>query len=227
MPSNPLQRAHNDAPARRSFPRVGACSYPRAVNDPVGLCLRLVFKRRTSCPNPRAGGLILANMQQYRSAFITQLNREVQHADEQQRFVQVLDHFIQWSALRPGKLGLADVTGRQHVVSFNRVADGAVFWTAYARDRGAKLEILPRARTSLSAERLQDILAVIGSVTVEPVSEETPLRIPFAALKNADARARVTDLLQRILADPCETIVRKPIRTRATPSVAAEPVTTG
>ncbi|MEP7343741.1 MAG: hypothetical protein ABI877_00680 [Gemmatimonadaceae bacterium] len=163
----------------------------------------------------------LSNLPQYRSAFIAQVSREVPHPDEQQRFIQVLDHFVQWSVLRPGKLGLSEASNRKHIVSFERLADGAVFWTAYPRDRGARLEILPRARPSLSAARLEDAIAVLSSVTVEPISEETPLSISFAALKNADARDRVTQLLDRILSDPCAPAPRKTTRSRASAEVAA------
>lgn len=159
-------------------------------------------------------------LQQHRTAFIAQVAREVPHVDEQKRFTQALDHFINWSVQRASKLALYSGAARPYIVSFERIADGAILWSVYPRDHGARFEILPRGRSGLTAERMADVLNVISSVTVETVGDEDALRIPFAALKNPASRDRVTELLERILADPCPTVVRKPARTKTAENVA-------
>ncbi|MEP7343742.1 MAG: hypothetical protein ABI877_00685 [Gemmatimonadaceae bacterium] len=146
----------------------------------------------------------LPNLLQSREAFIAHVKRYVSNVAERKRLTEVLDHFIDWSFKHPAELSHYDGDHDSHVVSFKRQGDGAVLWSAHPRrDDGAKLEILPGGHSSLSAERLQDALTVIHSVTTrEPVVEETTLRIPFVALKSEMRRDHVTALLERILSDP-------------------------
>jgi hypothetical protein len=88
-------------------------------------------------------------------------------------------------------------------VSFTRVADGSVLWSASPRrDGGARFEVLPRPRRSLATERRQDALAVMRAVSREPITDESPFYVTFAALKGATGRDQMTALLERILQDP-------------------------
>lgn len=144
----------------------------------------------------------LPNLLQYRESFITQVKRYVSNADERRRFTEILDHFIDWSFKRSAEIDHFDGNYDQHVVSFKHRATGVVFWSAYPRrGDGAKLEILPGGHGSLSVDRLQDALSVIGAISKEPVSDATTLRIPFSALKSELRREYVTALLERMLVD--------------------------
>ncbi|ODT02039.1 MAG: hypothetical protein ABS52_15430 [Gemmatimonadetes bacterium SCN 70-22] len=129
-----------------------------------------------------------------------QVGRYVPHASEQQRFAEVLDHFIDWSAVHATSLVHHDSGYEQHVVSFARVVDGSVFWSAYPRMvDGAKFEITPRTAKYLNPALQDEARALFGSISTEALTDDGTLRVRFSALKNLTTRQRVTDLLERLL----------------------------
>ena len=159
----------------------------------------------------------MPTLKETRVAFIEQLQRYLPYADEQRRFTETLDHFIEWSRQRPTLLAHVEHDRNPCVVSFTRVADGSVLWAASPRrDSGARFEVLPRPRRGLDDERRQDALAVMRSVSREPITDESPLFVTFAALKGASGREQMIALLERILQDPPAARGRRAPAQRAT-----------
>jgi len=138
-------------------------------------------------------------LQEHRTAFLDQVNRYVTHHEECKRFAQVLDYFIAWSHAR-GDVVPLEADYNEHAVSFMRTSDRAVLWTASPiRGDGARFEVLPRMRRALSEEQLRDAKEVFTSLNIE-ASEDSILRVRFAALKAPATRERVTALMERLLA---------------------------
>lgn len=140
-----------------------------------------------------------SSLKAHRTAFLTQLGRFIPHAEERKRFGEVLDHFIRWSEKRSDVAPLeADYNAQ--VVSFVRTSDQAVVWTASPiRLDGARFEVMPRLRRSLTTEQMQDALDVFHSLSAEPPADQSMLRVRFGALKGPASRDRVTALLERLL----------------------------
>jgi hypothetical protein len=88
----------------------------------------------------------------------------------------------------------------QHTVAYGTVADGEVFWRAFPRNEpgGAKLEIMARSRKLPDAVRAHAV-EVLQSLSSEPISNETALRIRFQALKSPAKRETVKALLEHLL----------------------------
>jgi len=139
------------------------------------------------------------SLQEHRTAFLEQINRYVPHLEERKRFGQVLDHFIAWSKARTDVAPL-EAEYNEHAVSFVRTSDRAVLWTASpVRVDGARFEVLPRMRRTLSEEQALDAKEVFDSLSVEQNEDESMLRVRFSALKGPATRDRVTALLERLL----------------------------
>ena len=141
-----------------------------------------------------------AQLPQYCTAFVAEVRRFYPHAGEVQRFSDALGDFINWSMQRPQALRRNDTGTDLKVVSFARVSDGSIFWAASPR-RGdiATFDIMPRAHSKLSPEARLDALELIRSISSETIADDAALRIPFLALKNAESRRKLLELLGRLL----------------------------
>ena len=157
-------------------------------------------------PRPKAyarQGVRTPTLKESRVAFIEQLERYLPFAGEQKRFVETLDYFIEWSRQQPTLLAHFDHDADPCVVSFTRVADGTVLWSASPRrGDGAKFEVVPRQRRTLTADRREDALASMRAISRQPITDESPFQVTFAALKGAGGREQMVALMERILQDP-------------------------
>jgi hypothetical protein len=126
-------------------------------------------------------------------AFVAAMQRDKPGTDLP-RFVAVLEALTSWSAARPGLLAFRADEVRKDVVSFERAGSKVVFWSAQVtRGTGPRLEIhAPTDRATV----MQTLNANSRNVLVEG----DRLRIGFGALKNAEARAAVLALMDRLLA---------------------------
>lgn len=136
---------------------------------------------------------------EHRVSFLKKVGSYVRQ-DEVNRFAVALDDFVAWSDATAGKVVFSGRDYDQKTVSFEDVASGRVFWTAYPRvESGAKLEILPGGAHCLSQEVRAHALDILRSISREPVGDDTTLRVPFTALKGAAARHKVKDLMNTLL----------------------------
>ncbi|MGQ0647551.1 MAG: hypothetical protein ACT4P7_08255 [Gemmatimonadaceae bacterium] len=135
-----------------------------------------------------------------RVAFIEQVQRYLSHAGEQRRFTEVLDYFIDWSQKRPLLLTHRETDDDLDTVRFTRLSDGMGLWAASPRRAdGAKFEVLPRPRKKLNIDVREDALTVLRSISREPLTDESPLQVSFAALKGNGGRELLAGLMDRIL----------------------------
>ena len=141
-----------------------------------------------------------AQLPQYCTPFVDEVRRFYPHAGEVQRFSDALADFINWSLARPQLLRRHDTNTDLKVVSFARRSDDAILWAATPR-RGdvARFDILPRALNKLDPALRLEAVELIRSISSETIEDDAPLRIRFLALKNAESRRKVLELLGRIL----------------------------
>jgi hypothetical protein len=143
----------------------------------------------------------MPTLENSRQDFLSEVSSYV-HSDEHARFARALDDFIAWSETRPEAVAFADHEYDQNVVSFRETANNYVLWSAYPKiDGGAKFEILPGAADALDPTVRENALSILRSLTREPLSDATTLRLPFAALKKQRSRDRVKELLVHLIAD--------------------------
>jgi hypothetical protein len=139
-----------------------------------------------------------------RHAFLNRIRRYT-HPSERPYFEAALDDFIDWSSSRAPELVHSDNEYDQDVVSFLVMPRAIVLWSAYPRIDGAKLEILPGSADTLSASMRHEAVRALRSISREPISESTTLRIPFASLKTEPRRRTVKGVLDCILAGLLDT----------------------
>jgi len=138
-------------------------------------------------------------LQSARQDFITAMNRDTA-GNERPRLVAVPDALIAWSLARPQQLRLRASETRAGVVSFEQVKSKEVFWAAQpARGDAPRLALVPRAARVLSPEQRATAMETLNAHTRMADATAEHLRIGFGALKNADSRAAVLDMLDQLL----------------------------
>jgi hypothetical protein len=119
---------------------------------------------------------------------------------ELSRLVAVLDALIKWSVARPQALSFQDGTAAG-VLAFECVESKEVCWSArVTRGDAPKLEIYPPTGRSLSPETRAKVVETINAYARTGLNADDRLRIGFGTLKNANALAAVTALLDELLA---------------------------
>ncbi len=141
----------------------------------------------------------LRTLQSARQEFIAAMSRDTA-GSERPRLIAVLDALIAWSLARPQQLRFRASETRAGVVSFEQVKSKEVFWAAQpARGDAPRLSLIPRAARVLSPEQRSAVMETLNSHTRVATSTADHLRIGFGALKNADSRAAVLDMLDGLL----------------------------
>ncbi len=137
-----------------------------------------------------------------RGALVTAIEHDTAGMDRRQH-VAVLDALIAWATARPQDLVFRSSDGVGPVISFEHKKRNVVFWAIrLTRGVGARLEIYPPTGRALAdAQRLM-VRETINAHTRDVLAEGDRLRISFGALKNANARAAVLDMLNLLLAEP-------------------------
>jgi hypothetical protein len=121
---------------------------------------------------------------------------------ERDRMIKVMQDFVNWSASLPKVFSLNDKEPDPTVVSFRHSESGLVAWTAYPkRDAGAKLEIFAKSRSAFPAGTWDAVHGKATDLTSEPMEANRSLRIPFAALKNAERRQKTKELILDLVAE--------------------------
>jgi hypothetical protein len=99
----------------------------------------------------------------------------------------------------------ADKNYDQKVISFRELGRNYILWSAYPRvGDGAKLEILPGAIEAIAPATRDYAIRTLQSLSREPISDKTTLRVPFRALKSQERRATVKAVLERLIAELAE-----------------------
>jgi hypothetical protein len=133
-----------------------------------------------------------------REAFIARMNRDTAHV-ERPRLVAVLDAILAWSAARPDVQFRAD-DNTKGIIRFECVDSHAVLWSATPRHQDTPvLELLPGASRVLSDEERATAIATLGAHTSQIQDPTGRLHIGFSALKNANARTAVMDLMGELV----------------------------
>jgi len=134
-----------------------------------------------------------------REAFIAHMSRGTT-LSERPRLVAILDAMIEWSAARPDRVRFRGDDNTRGVVRFESVASRAIIWSATPRTRDFPvLELLPSAARVLSPEERASALATLDAHTRSTLAPDGRLHIGFGALKNANAKQAVLDLVGDLL----------------------------
>jgi hypothetical protein len=115
---------------------------------------------------------------------------------ERDRMIKVMQDFVNWSASLPKVFSLNEDEADPSVVSFRHSESGLVAWSAYPkRDAGAKLEIFAKSRKAFPDGMWDAVHGKAEGISSEPMEANGSLRIPFAALKNAERRQKAKELI--------------------------------
>lgn len=133
-----------------------------------------------------------------REEFIKHMYRDNVVA-ERPRLLAVLDAVIAWSAAHSELVRFRPDENTKGVIRFEEVSTNTVFWTATPRRANSPvLQLLPGATRLLSEEDRNDAVARLNSFTRE-ANPADRMHIGFGALKNAEGRAAVFELMDELL----------------------------
>jgi len=135
-----------------------------------------------------------------RDQFVKAIARDT-HAVEQPRLVAVLDALIAWSNKHPTLLKFREEEDTPGTIAFERVGSKMIVWAASPRRQDVpRLELVPKALKTISAENREKLVTMLNAHMREPLLPDEKLRIGFSALKNAAALAAVQTAVEQLIA---------------------------
>jgi hypothetical protein len=149
----------------------------------------------------------MKTLRQARTGFLAEMRRKTSDGDAP-KFEAILDDLIAWSQTRPFVLHHSKKAYKQEVVAFERIQDRLMIWSAYPRTNGkSDVGLLGDSRGKLPESFRREVLGELEMLTADPVEEGGELRLRFSALESSATRARLKQILGRVLDEP----VRQPI----------------
>jgi hypothetical protein len=134
-----------------------------------------------------------------RDHFLGDMKINTSPADARE-FEAILDDLISWSLQRPELMRLSERFYAQAVISFERVPDGAVLWSAYPQHNGrTKLSLLPGSMSTLAEPLRSEVRAELHDLTRGELNEQGTLQIRFRFLTELAVRQRVKSIMERLL----------------------------
>jgi hypothetical protein len=144
----------------------------------------------------------MKTLRQARTGFILDMRRKTSEADAP-TFEVILDDLIAWSQARPFVLQHSKKAYRQEVVAFERIHGRLMIWSAYPRSNGnSDVELLSDSRGKLPESLRQEVLRELEMLTPDPVDESGELRLRFSSLESPETRARLKQILSRVVDEP-------------------------
>ena len=133
-----------------------------------------------------------------RDAFIKEMYRH-NTLPERPRLLAVLDALIAWSSANATRVRFRPDENTKGVIRFEDVSSNAVLFMVSPRRANVPVrQLLPGATRLLSEDERTDVVTRLNSYTRElnPLSR---MHISFGALKNAEGRAAVFELMDEVL----------------------------
>ncbi len=142
----------------------------------------------------------ISRLKQRRTLFLEDMRAKTKSSLVSQ-FEQVLDDFIEWSTARP-RLRISGKMYQQAVVTFQRVSDNAVFWSAYPQANSrTKLAILPHSERAMAQRVKSKVRAVLEEITPGTAKNRGVFQVRFRDLVDSEPRQRLKQLLEELLVD--------------------------